>query len=100
MNKVVRNTLYSSGFIMFSLGYYRGCQYYYHNEIKDNNINIGIKDFALCNVLGLIYGSIYINPAFACFAIYDEYEKYKMRSEKVIDEKKYFNNSYFLLNKK
>jgi hypothetical protein len=104
MNTNIKNTIVTTGITMFSLGYYRGCQLYYHFEIKDKNANFGLKEFGLCNILGIINGSIYVNPSFVGFALCDEYQKYKIRTDKDFDEKfdenKYFTNKYFQFIKK
>ncbi len=100
MNTNIKKTIITTGITIFSLGYYRGCQQYYHFEIKNKNANFGLKEFALCNILGIINGSIYVNPSLAGFILYDEYLKYKMRGKEDFDEDKYFSNKYFQLSKK
>ena len=95
MNTNIKKSIITTGLTIFSLGYYRGCQQYYHFEIKNKNVNFGLKEFTLCNILGIINGSIYVNPSLTGFALYDEYQKYKMRGEKDFDENKYLANSYF-----
>lgn len=98
MHTIAKKTLYSTGFALFSLGYYRGFQRYYYNEIKRKNVNYDLKQFVVCNIFGIINGSIYINPALTGFALVDEYNKYKQRKDKNFDEQKYFSSSYFYSN--
>lgn len=100
MNFNIKKTIIATGITFFSLGYYRGCQQYYFFEIKNKNANFGLKEFALCNILGIINGSIYLNPSFTGFILYDEYQKYKMREKEDFDEDKYFSNKYFQFSKK
>jgi hypothetical protein len=100
MNFNIKKTIVAGAFAIYSLGHYRGCQQYYHFEIKEKKIDFGLKEFVLCNTWGIIHGSIYINPSFLGFVLYDEFKKYKMRNDKDFDENKYLSNSYFYIIKK
>lgn len=100
MNANIKKTIITTGITIFTLGYYRGCRQYYHFEIKNKNANFGLKEFALCNILGIINGSIYVNPSLTGFILHDEYLKYKMIGKKDFDENKYFSNEYFQIGKK
>lgn len=94
MNNFTKKGIYTLGVSMFSLGYYRGCQQYYYNEIKQKNITPGIKEFMMTNIMGIMNGSIYVNPSLTSFAVYEEYIKHKIRNNEKFDEKLYYKNTY------
>ena len=60
----------------FSLGFYRGCQQY-HTKIMKKNNTYDIENSALLVTVGIMNGSLYVNPALCGFALYDEIQKLK-----------------------
>lgn len=87
-----KQALCMGGSLMFSLGFYRGIEQYNYRQIKNKNPTI--KDYATSTMLGIMYGSTYINPAMSGFAICDEYSKIKMYLSGDYDEQKYYHNLY------
>jgi hypothetical protein len=88
--------LYSSAGLMFSVGFYRGCQQYNYNHIKCKNKTITFQDIMILTACGFINATLYINPALIGFALYDEQNKIKMLLTGNYDEKQFYFSSFDL----
>ena len=91
---------YTGATALSILGFNRGSQEFYINELKKKK-EIFLKDYACCCVFGVMGASIYINPAFSGFAIYHEYLRAKMMitgvNNKHISDSNMFFNLFFNL---
>lgn len=92
--KFFSNMMYILGGGIGTLGVVRGGQEYHYN-IRDQSCNYSPIDYLNCLIYGLIFGSIYLNPATTCVGILKEFERAKMLKEKIpYDQNKYYSNQY------
>jgi hypothetical protein len=90
----MHKTFFVTSALMSTIGFVRGGEYYYYKEIKNNN-NVTFNTYTVLPVFCIINASLYANPVFYSFALYDEYEKIKMLIDNTYDEKKYYSSSFF-----
>lgn len=77
-----------------SIGFYRGCEWFHHTEIKNKPV-IDYTTYACIPISGVMFASTYVNPAFMPFVVKHEMSKFAMILTGNYDEKQYYANGLF-----
>jgi hypothetical protein len=90
------NMYHALGLGIGTLGTVRGCQEYHFN-IKDQTQKYYSEDYFCSLVYGLIFASVYLNPATTIFGLAKEWERIKMvlDDDNTYDQSTYYSNQYF-----